>query len=481
VKRFSKIVLSCALGSLADQSVGTEPKRALQLGGRQTIGWPRAFRLAFLLALAITISLCARDANAGRSRLITSASTSFSYNVKDYGATGNGTTDDTAAIQAALNAAGIGGRVSCPRGIYELSGPLLYDDDQTIEGESIGGEPLDMGGCIFETRRGTPTPAFRAKKQASATTKRPRFRDFGIQLNNANDVGLDLSRTDGAVVANVLVRGTGAMNGQIGMLIDSNPTSGVGISVQDSEIYNLDRGIVIRRAGNDTAIGPNNRIYQCATTGVSIQGVCIGGSCTARDNCETITDCASCGGTACSANASGINNNAHVFQNRLEGNGVHIADVGKGTIIRDNYLDKALGSLAVQILAAGFDTLIDGNFFQLSSVETGILLPGATTNTVRVTVRGNVFKGLGAALSETSAGVDIDVERNMFESVTSKVTIASGSRLRVLGVPAASAPPNTCTAARTGERYFDLDQFEVCVCNGSAWTQEDGGGTSGCS
>ena len=108
-----------------------------------------------------------------------------------------------------------------------------------------------------------------------------------------------------------------------------------------------------------------------------------------------------------------------------------------------------LGPYMLEVSQPGFTTYI----------ETGIVLPGATTNAVRATVRGNVFKGLGAALSETSAGVDIDVERNMFESVTSKVTIASGSRLRVLGVSAASAPPNTCTAARTGERYFDLDQF----------------------
>lgn len=47
------------------------------------------------------------------------------FNVKHYNATGNGVTDDTVAIQAALNAAGIvGGRVLFPPGTYIISAPL---------------------------------------------------------------------------------------------------------------------------------------------------------------------------------------------------------------------------------------------------------------------------------------------------------------------------------------------------------------------
>ena len=44
------------------------------------------------------------------------------YNVKDYGATGNGTTDDTAAIHAARDAAGVGGTVVFPVGTYKIVG-----------------------------------------------------------------------------------------------------------------------------------------------------------------------------------------------------------------------------------------------------------------------------------------------------------------------------------------------------------------------
>ena len=59
-------------------------------------------------------------------------------NVKDYGATGNGSTDDASAIQSALDAAGSGGRVYFPTGTYKInsyvnipSGVWIYGDGQS--------------------------------------------------------------------------------------------------------------------------------------------------------------------------------------------------------------------------------------------------------------------------------------------------------------------------------------------------------------
>lgn len=48
------------------------------------------------------------------------------YNVRDYGAAGDGKTDDAAAIQRAIDecAAAGGGKVLFPRGYTFLSGPL---------------------------------------------------------------------------------------------------------------------------------------------------------------------------------------------------------------------------------------------------------------------------------------------------------------------------------------------------------------------
>lgn len=60
----------------------------------------------------------------------------MSYNVRDFGAAGDGARDDTAAFQAALDRAGAdgGGLVHVPRGDYLIGGRLAVPDQVTLEG-----------------------------------------------------------------------------------------------------------------------------------------------------------------------------------------------------------------------------------------------------------------------------------------------------------------------------------------------------------
>lgn len=57
-------------------------------------------------------------------------------NVRDYGAKGDGSTDDAAAFKAALSAAGPGGRVYVPKsaGAYVIGSTLTFDNGQSIIG-----------------------------------------------------------------------------------------------------------------------------------------------------------------------------------------------------------------------------------------------------------------------------------------------------------------------------------------------------------
>jgi hypothetical protein len=57
------------------------------------------------------------------------------YNVRQYGATGSGSTDDTAAIQNAINAAGAGGTVYFPAGTYLVSATLTGYSGATYIGD----------------------------------------------------------------------------------------------------------------------------------------------------------------------------------------------------------------------------------------------------------------------------------------------------------------------------------------------------------
>lgn len=63
------------------------------------------------------------------------------YNVKAYGAKGDGTTDDTSEIQSAIDAAGLagGGIVFFPEGTYLISSALtVYEDNVVIQGIGNG-------------------------------------------------------------------------------------------------------------------------------------------------------------------------------------------------------------------------------------------------------------------------------------------------------------------------------------------------------
>lgn len=66
--------------------------------------------------------------------------------VLDYGATGNGTTDDTAAIQAAINAAMANNSltISVPAGTYKITAPLTYTKELYIVGNVGTAGPINQ-------------------------------------------------------------------------------------------------------------------------------------------------------------------------------------------------------------------------------------------------------------------------------------------------------------------------------------------------
>jgi hypothetical protein len=141
-------------------------------------------------------------------------------NVNDFGAVGDGTTDDLAAIQAAINAVGTsgGGIVQLQAGFYTISDQLTINyDDVTIQGAGnniswIKVTGANKNGIKVNGVSGTPI-------------RNVMLRDFSIILATAataNSVGLDLNFTVFAIVERMQIhdflfgfRMEGATNSQI--------------------------------------------------------------------------------------------------------------------------------------------------------------------------------------------------------------------------------------------------------------------------
>lgn len=85
----------------------------------------------------------------------------FDVNVKDFGAQGDGEVDDTAALQAAIDALPHGGIVYVPAGKYRVTAALVIHSGLTIQGDSSAdayyGElpgPVRRAAYIFQTTPG---------------------------------------------------------------------------------------------------------------------------------------------------------------------------------------------------------------------------------------------------------------------------------------------------------------------------------------
>lgn len=88
------------------------------------------------------------------------------FNVKDYGAKGDSITDDTAALQAALDAVGEGGTVFMPAGIYKITATIYLKNNTLLQGAGSGNVTMISGewsGTTIDARTITAASAIRGR------------------------------------------------------------------------------------------------------------------------------------------------------------------------------------------------------------------------------------------------------------------------------------------------------------------------------
>lgn len=125
------------------------------------------------------------------------------FNVKaaPYSAAGDGTTDDTAAIQAAIDAAGEGGIVYFPVGTYMISSPLEVKRLRRLRGVQYGG---------WNVRSETTRPCeIKAKTGFTGTAM--------LRIRTKTETGASLDNY-GGVIENLGINGNGIAGGIHGIL-----------------------------------------------------------------------------------------------------------------------------------------------------------------------------------------------------------------------------------------------------------------------
>jgi hypothetical protein len=157
-----------------------------------------------LLNLQTQAQAAQTTANSAITSLATKVSTdSIQYNVKDHGAVGNGSTDDTTAIQTTINlASSTGGVVFFPPGTYPIGTSLTIASNMTIKGSGSG--------TSFITQSSTSSDIFVGADIASLRIESIRLNGPGTGTGNGVHLTTSVSTsTPFITMQNVVVNAMG--------------------------------------------------------------------------------------------------------------------------------------------------------------------------------------------------------------------------------------------------------------------------------
>jgi hypothetical protein len=175
--------------------------------------------------------------------------------VKDFGAVGNGTTDDTAAIQAAIDATVGGGTLLLPVGTYLVSDTLTFTSVITFQGQGVGSVIVAASSMDANTDVLLLEPSVGATALLSEFWT---FSDFSIAAQSGFPAryGIRISSVNANIAGLLIDRIRVAKLGNISIYADGANTASL-LTIQNCFIAN---GISMPFAG-DTIRIINNAIF----------------------------------------------------------------------------------------------------------------------------------------------------------------------------------------------------------------------------
>jgi len=172
------------------------------------------------------------------------------YNVLDYGAVGDGTTDDTAAINSAITAAA-GGTVYLPKGTYLVSNLNAFNSAGTqIVGESKFTTKL-------KAKAATTNSVIRSSVSGTGTSAYCSVKSLSINLNGQNINAVDFSSVNNSVARDLFIYGgtsIGTATGNGILFAAPLSTGSYSNNVQDCTFMFLSKGVKWGEGGNQNIV-----------------------------------------------------------------------------------------------------------------------------------------------------------------------------------------------------------------------------------
>lgn len=384
-------------------------------------------------------------------------------NVKDYGAAGNGTTDDSTAVQAALTAATPGATIYIPKGPFKVTTPLtlsVANVTLTGPGELRFTAGIAAADALRITGDGVRVDGLKITNPNLLKSDTGTNANVGIRIK-ANKVTVTGNTLDSFQHA-IIVDATGEYDGAI---ISNNHVlnvlgSGAGPS-DSTSLLGEDRGDGITSWGRNTTITGN--IVECkpgddARIGIHVEGFAVGHSGTGQsplaDMFATISGNLVTGqfrrGIACEDVAG-----TTITGNSVEGStwwGISVSGPGAiGCVVTGNHVlwtrtstDNQGGHYSptrtpYQVLYGAQGTIMSGNSVRLtatSAANAALCVLGDTTrrpSDVKVT-NNTVLIDSGAAVTNgflhSGFSTGVEVRGNRFFGATSATGIDGGTATR---------------------------------------------------
>jgi hypothetical protein len=209
--------------------------------------------------------------------------------VKWFGAKGDGTSDDGAAIQNAIDAALTGGAVHIPAGTYVITSQLAYTTHVSTPNTQVAGLVIVGDGpdkTILDNRVPLNAMLYAGEGDTDLVFQRGlRLENFGIITSTVppGSSGIQISHQYNGTIKNCSIRG---LSGDAIQILGTMPESGnpdarasAWISLENNQLRNCARGVNVITTGSQYGVGflllRHNYVAQSRIGGVRLKGLVV--------------------------------------------------------------------------------------------------------------------------------------------------------------------------------------------------------------